>query len=61
MKIINPATEETLRELPEELLRLLAVVTLGIATGVLVALIAYETVRFAELRERLRHQAAEPA
>jgi low temperature requirement protein LtrA len=38
-----------------------ALATLVIATGVLVALIVYETVRFAELRERLRHQAAEPA
>jgi low temperature requirement protein LtrA len=38
-----------------------ALATLGIATAVLIALIAYETVRFAELRERLRHQAAEPA
>jgi low temperature requirement protein LtrA len=36
-----------------------ALATLGIATGVLVVLIAYETVKFAELRERLRHQAAE--
>jgi low temperature requirement protein LtrA len=39
-----------------------ALAILGIATAILVALIAYETVRFAELRERLRHQAAtEPA
>ena len=38
-----------------------ALATLGIATAVLIALIGYETVRFAELRERLRHQAAEPA
>ncbi|HMO01342.1 MAG TPA: low temperature requirement protein A [Miltoncostaeaceae bacterium] len=36
-----------------------ALATLGIATAVLVALIAWETIRFAELRERLRHQAAE--
>ncbi len=38
-----------------------ALATLGIVTGVLLALIAYETIRFAELRERLRHQGAEPA
>ena len=38
-----------------------ALATIGIATGVLVVLIAYETVRFAELRERLRHQAADQA
>jgi low temperature requirement protein LtrA len=38
-----------------------ALATLGIVTGVLLALIAYETIRFAELRERLRHQLAEPA
>jgi low temperature requirement protein LtrA len=38
-----------------------ALATLGIVTGVLLALIAYETIRFAELRERLRHQVAEPA
>ena len=36
-----------------------ALATLGIATGVLVALIAWETLRFAELRERLRHQVDE--
>ena len=36
-----------------------ALATLGIATGVLVALIAWETVRFAALRERLRHQVAQ--
>ncbi|HSI31508.1 MAG TPA: low temperature requirement protein A [Miltoncostaeaceae bacterium] len=35
-----------------------ALVTLAIAAGVLAALIAYETVHFAELRERLRHQLA---
>jgi len=33
-----------------------ALATLAVATGVLTALIADETVRFAELRERLRHQ-----
>jgi low temperature requirement protein LtrA len=38
-----------------------ALATLGILTAVLTALIAYEAVRFAELRERLRHGiAAEP-
>jgi low temperature requirement protein LtrA len=36
-----------------------ALATLGIATALLVALIAYETVRFADLRDRLRHQVAE--
>ncbi|HTI34509.1 MAG TPA: low temperature requirement protein A [Miltoncostaea sp.] len=35
-----------------------ALATMGAATGVLVVLIAYETVRFAELRERLRHEVA---
>ena len=34
-----------------------ALAMLGVATAVLTALIAFETVRFAELRERLRHQA----
>jgi low temperature requirement protein LtrA len=39
-----------------------ALATLGILAGALAALIAYEQVRFAELRDRLRHQlAAEPA
>jgi low temperature requirement protein LtrA len=39
-----------------------ALATLGILAAVLAALIAYEQVRFAELRDRLRHQlAAEPA
>jgi low temperature requirement protein LtrA len=38
-----------------------ALATLGIVTGVLLALIAYETIRFAELREPHRHQVAEPA
>jgi low temperature requirement protein LtrA len=33
-----------------------ALATLGILAGVLVVLIAYEAVRFAELRDRLRHQ-----
>jgi low temperature requirement protein LtrA len=36
-----------------------ALATMGMVTGVLVVLIAYETVRFAELRERLRHEVAE--
>jgi low temperature requirement protein LtrA len=35
-----------------------ALVTLGILTAVLVALIAYEAVRFAEARDRVRHQLA---
>ena len=35
-----------------------ALVTLAFASAVLVALIVYETVHFAELRERLRHQLA---
>jgi low temperature requirement protein LtrA len=39
-----------------------ALATLGILAAVLVALISYEMVRFAELRDRLRHQlSAEPA
>jgi low temperature requirement protein LtrA len=39
-----------------------ALVTVGALSAALAALIAYETVHFAELRERLRHQlAAEPA
>jgi low temperature requirement protein LtrA len=33
-----------------------ALATLAIMTALLVVLIAYETVRFAELRARLRHQ-----
>lgn len=36
-----------------------ALVSVGIAVAVLWALIAYETWRFAELRDRLRHQVAE--
>jgi low temperature requirement protein LtrA len=35
-----------------------ALVTLGIVTAILVALIVYETLRFAELRDRIRHQIA---
>jgi len=35
-----------------------ALVTLGVLTAVLVAIIVYETLRFAELRDRLRHQLA---
>jgi low temperature requirement protein LtrA len=39
-----------------------ALVTLGVLAAVLIALIGYETVAFAQLRERLRHQLArEPA
>ena len=37
-----------------------ALATLGILAAVLAALIAYEARRFAELRERLRHQLAPP-
>jgi low temperature requirement protein LtrA len=37
---------------------LAALVTLAILAALLVALIVYETVRFAELRDRLRHQVA---
>jgi low temperature requirement protein LtrA len=36
-----------------------ALLTLALVTAALVVLIAYETVRFAELRERLRHQVAD--
>ena len=36
-----------------------ALVTLAFTSAVLVALIVYETVHFAELRERLRHQLAD--
>jgi low temperature requirement protein LtrA len=38
-----------------------ALATLGIVAGLLAALIAYEAARFAELRERLRHQIAQEA
>ena len=37
-----------------------ALVTLAVATTMLVVLLAYETVRFAALRDRLRHQLAAP-
>ena len=37
-----------------------ALATLGILAAVLATLIAYEARRFAELRERLRHQLAPP-
>jgi low temperature requirement protein LtrA len=36
-----------------------ALATLAILAAVLTVLIAYETIRFAELRDRLRHQVAE--
>jgi low temperature requirement protein LtrA len=36
-----------------------ALATLGILAALLVVLIAYESVRFAELRDRMRHQVAE--
>jgi low temperature requirement protein LtrA len=38
---------------------LAALATLAILAGLLVALIVYESIRFAELRDRLRHQVAE--
>ena len=39
-----------------------ALVTLGILTALLVVLIAYEALRYAESRDRIRHQLArEPA
>jgi len=38
-----------------------ALTSLAILLGALVALIAYETIRFAELREKMRHQLTEPA
>ena len=37
---------------------LAALATLAILAALLVALIVYESVRFAELRDRLRHQVA---
>jgi low temperature requirement protein LtrA len=40
-------------------LELPALATLGILAALLVVLIAYESVRFAELRDRMRHQVAE--
>jgi hypothetical protein len=36
-----------------------ALATLGILAALLVALIAYESIRFADLRDRLRHQVAQ--
>jgi DMSO/TMAO reductase YedYZ heme-binding membrane subunit len=38
-----------------------SIATLAIATTLMVAMIAYESWRFAELRDRLRHQAAPAA
>ena len=38
-----------------------ALATLAIVCAILIALIAYETLRFAEARDRLRHQAEDPA
>ena len=40
-------------------LELPALATLGILAALLVVLIVYESVRFAELRDRMRHQVAE--
>ena len=37
---------------------LAALATLAILAALLVALIVYESIRFAELRDRLRHQVA---
>ena len=42
-------------------LELAALVTLTLVTAVCIGLIAYEAIRFAEARERVRHAAAEPA
>jgi low temperature requirement protein LtrA len=39
--------------------RIPALATIAVLAGVLIALITYERVRFAELRQRLRHQLAE--
>ena len=36
-----------------------ALATLAILAALLVALIVYESIRFAELRDRLRHQVAQ--
>jgi hypothetical protein len=33
-----------------------ALVTVGVLSAVITALIVYETVRFAEMRDRIRHQ-----
>jgi hypothetical protein len=38
-----------------------ALATLSILTAIACALIAYETIRFAEFRDRVRHQAADAA
>jgi hypothetical protein len=38
-----------------------ALASLGALAGVLAALIAYETLRFAELRDRIRHELAREA
>ena len=40
---------------------IVSIATLAIATALMVAMIAYESWRFAELRDRLRHQAAPAA
>jgi low temperature requirement protein LtrA len=42
-------------------LELPALVTLTLVTALCIGLIAYEAIRFAEARERVRHAAAEPA
>src|SRR5215213_6573353 len=42
-------------------LEIAALVTLGLVALLCVALIAYEAIRFAEARDRVRHAAAEPA
>jgi low temperature requirement protein LtrA len=42
-------------------LEIAALITLGLVALLCVALIAYEAIRFAEARDRVRHAAAEPA
>jgi low temperature requirement protein LtrA len=41
--------------------RLPALVTLAIVAGLCIALVAYEAIRFADARDRVRHPEAEPA
>ena len=42
-------------------LELAALVTLTLVAALCIGLIAYEAIRFAEARDRVRHAAAEPA
>jgi hypothetical protein len=37
-----------------------AIALLGIATGLLVAMILYEALRYADVRERVRHRVVQP-